>query len=765
MKKTFDTCLKGILFSLFISIKFLCYTNGTNSVIINSQKKNALNYVELCNNKSFASQVTQSNVTYIIRSDFDPNGGQIKLPKSSTFKFIGGTINNGTLIGNSSNIISDNVMIFRDVVIKGTWKVADIYDTWFFYKTSKDNPANQIIKNIISLTDDTLHNTIHFISDRVYWYEVAYKGNPALGDIVRPMYAKLNSEEYAFLTIFELKSNTKMILNNVWKMIPTNQGAYFVFKIIHKENIEICGTGAIYGDAKAHLYSDPFVSKSTYYGEFGHIFKILSCNNVILRDITVGEAFGDGIGIGSNVVEISAGEITSSPSGGIVDKPTKNVLIDNVKVLFNRRNGISCAAHDVSIKNVYFEGNGIEEINGTAPMCGIDFESDYIKINPICRNENVSMSNCIFRNNRYDVSSTNNTQKDYGRYATVISDCNFTAPLRLNTTFWLKFINCHIPCISNVGNSINYYTESSHICYDNCRFDELNPYLTSAAAIYEHEFINCISPQDTEGMVKLFVNLNKGQVCKMSIPKGNFSQIELVAFANSGGIKQSTNVTTYTLGNSANSMINDFRIGYRRDSTLTTSIYKFLPIFSNVKYNNEENSYEIFLAMGNTIVGEDLDDTWRIVIYYNLKSEYSVIKHGNVAVGSKKGSIAISGGVYPTPLEVKLSKVNFEDVEKIITFPYAEMFKVIKGTELPFLDASDAGKTFFLLDDKIPVWYDSYTKTFRMSDGYIYKRKQGTTSERPRDVEAGFQYFDTTLKQPIWSAGNNQWVDALGDNI
>lgn len=80
----------------------------------------------------------------------------------------------------------------------------------------------------------------------------------------------------------------------------------------------------------------------------------------------------------------------------------------------------------------------------------------------------------------------------------------------------------------------------------------------------------------------------------MSIPKGNFSQIELVAFANSGGIKQSTNVTTYTLGNSANSMINDFRIGYRRDSTLTTSIYKFLPIFSNVKYNNEENSYEIF---------------------------------------------------------------------------------------------------------------------------------------------------------------------------
>lgn len=48
--------------------------------------------------------------------------------------------------------------------------------------------------------------------------------------------------------------------------------------------------------------------------------------------------------------------------------------------------------------------------------------------------------------------------------------------------------------------------------------------------------------------------------------------------------------------------------------------------------------------MGNTIVGEDLDDTWRIVIYYNLKSEYSVIKHGNVAVGSKKDLLQLVEG-------------------------------------------------------------------------------------------------------------------------
>lgn len=740
---------------LFADLQSYCYSCNVVESADNG------NTIVLFNDLPISQQLIKNNVTYIINSNFNLNGEQIKLPNKSTLKFVGGKFFNGSLVGNESSIIADNVAIFDHVVITGSWSVSTIYDTWFVYDSAQDNPANDIINNIFSLTDDTVYNTVHFEENRIYWYEVSYKGVPSLGDKVRPVYAKLNSEEFSKLIIFRIKSNTKIIINNIWKMIPTNQGAYTVFSISEKENIEICGNGAIYGDARSHIYTDPFVSGSNYYGEFGFIFRVLSCRNIIIRDITIAESFGDGLVIGAKVLKIESGTIPSSPSEGTVLDPTQNLLVDNIKVLFNRRNGISCCGHNIFIRNVYFEGNGIEAINGTAPMCAVDFESDYIKINPKCRNESVYLSSCVFRNNRYDVSSTNNTIEDLGEYATVISDCIFSAPLRLNTTYWIKFINCHIPYISNVGNSINYFTYSRHLAYVNCSFDELNPYIVTAASKYQQKFINCTSPHDTDGMKKFFVNLSSGQSCKLAIPKGAFSKIELIAFANCNGRIQSVNKSTYTLGNFANTAIDDIQVDYCHDSILTTSIYKNLPIFSNVEYNGESNSYEIYLAMGNTIQNEHSKDNWRIVIYYSLKSAYSILKHGEVTEAGK-GYLAISGGVYPETIKINNLILPFDEIRGKITFPYAEVFNAVKKSELPILEASNIGRMFFLTDDKIPVWYDPYTKQYRMANGFVLDKIVGSSSERPQNVEKGFQYFDTTLNKPLWSKGDNVWVDAIG---
>lgn len=743
---------------LFLNLHSYCYSCNIMEFADNEDE------IVLTNDLPISQQLVKNDVTYIINSNFNLNGEKIKLPNKSTLKFIGGKFINGVLIGDTSSIIADNVTIFEHVLIAGSWSVSTIFDTWFYYDSTQDNPANDVINSILSLTSDTVYNTIHFDTNRIYWFEVAYKGDPSLGDKVRPVYAKLNSLEFSKLIIFRIKSNTKIIINNIWRMIPTNQGAYTVFSISEKENIEICGSGAIYGDARSHIYSDPFVSGSNYYGEFGFIFKVLSCKNIIFRDITIADSFGDGLVIGAKPLKVESGIIPSSPSEGVVLDPTQNMLVDNIKVLFNRRNGISCCGHNIFIRNVYFEGNGIEAINGTAPMCAIDFESDYIKINPKCRNESVYLSSCVFRNNRYDISSTNNTIENYGEYATVISNCMFSAPLRLNTTYWIKFINCHIPYISNVGNSINYFTYSRHLSYVNCSFDELNPYIVTAASKYQQEFINCTSPHDTDGVKKFFVNLSSGQVCKLIIPKGAFSKIQLIAFANCNGRIQSFNKSTYTLGNSATTAIDDIQVDYCHDSILTTSIYKNLPIFSNVTYNDQSNSYEIHLAMGSTIQNERSDDIWRIVIYYTLKSAYSILKHGEVSEAGK-GYLAISGGVYPKSIKINNLILPFDEIRNKVTFPYSEVFNVVKKDELPTLDASNIGRMYFLVDDKIPVWYDAYTKKYRMANGFVLDKIAGSSLERPRDVERGFQYFDTTLNKPLWCKGNNEWVDASGSVI
>ena len=204
-----------------------------------------------------------------------------------------------------------------------------------------------------------VYNTIHFDADRTYYFENTYKGKTNLGDDVRPNYWLLNTPDYDFLRIFTgFTSNTHLIVNNTIQMLPTNQGAYFIFHIENKENITISGTGAINGDAKDHLYTDPFAG-TNYYGEWGHVLNFRSCNNVVVRDITIGYAFGDGIALGN-----AAYNNNGVKEAGLA---TKNVTIDAVKVLYARRNGISLGGNNYTITNVYFEGNGSDTIKGTAP--------------------------------------------------------------------------------------------------------------------------------------------------------------------------------------------------------------------------------------------------------------------------------------------------------------------------------------------------------------------------------------------------------------
>lgn len=40
----------------------------------------------------------------------------------------------------------------------------------------------------------------------------------------------------------------------------------------------------------------------------------------------------------------------------------------------------------------------------------------------------------------------------------------------------------------------------------------------------------------------------------------------------------------------------------------------------------------------------------------------------------------------------------------------------------------------------------------------------GTTQQRPTEINLGFQYFDTTLNKPIWWTGK-KWVDATGADV
>lgn len=662
------------------------------------------------------SMINMPNNVYKIRYDFDLNGATINLPANSVLKFVGGSIKNGTLNGNNTVIkAGSNAVIFDSVVIEGTWNVEHIYDSWFAFNTSPSYISNQIITNILALSSDDVYNTIHFDADRTYYFELPYKGRANFGDDVRPNYWKLNTEEYAFLRIFTgVTSNTHLIFNNTLQMIPTNQGAYFIFHIESKENIQISGTGTINGDAKDHLYTDPFAGNN-YYGEWGHVLNFRSCNDVIIRDITVGYAFGDGISLGN-----ASYNNNGTKAAGLA---TKNVTVDGVKVLYARRNGISLGGNNYSITNVYFEGNGSDTIRGTAPMAAIDFENDYVDIEPSGLCKNVSMSNCKFKDNKYDVSSTiRDDLYEVPRGELVnISDCNFTSPLRLNRTNGLTFSNCHIVGITNVDNSIAAWYVSKDLVFSNCIFDELNPYLAISAEEQDKKFINPTYPEDIRYSTTFQHSLPVGKALKFTIPKPLVGEVEFTAFCsnpNYANIQMPVNTTIYTFGPSQRlTGIRDIKIKASQDSTPRYSMYKNTPVFSYINYTEDSNNFIIYFAIGGDLIGDSYASATSVNIFLTSKTKFITVE---APVSGRPGYAGMYGGKWSELSAIIKESVDISSIPSTVTFPSKEMYPGNMLADLPTsLTADKVGFSQFVLDGtyKRPVFWDSYSNVFRTADG------------------------------------------------
>lgn len=69
--------------------------------------------------------ISKANTIYEIRYDFDLNGGEIEVPDNCVLKFEGGSLRNGTIKGNQTDIINYNNSI--DCILVGTVKNKTIY--------------------------------------------------------------------------------------------------------------------------------------------------------------------------------------------------------------------------------------------------------------------------------------------------------------------------------------------------------------------------------------------------------------------------------------------------------------------------------------------------------------------------------------------------------------------------------------------------------------------------------------------------------------
>jgi hypothetical protein len=75
--------------------------------------------------------INKPNVKYVIKWNFDLNGETINIPENCLIEFDGGSVSNGTLVGNNTTLIC--AQSIDDVIktsLEGTWNTAYLSQDW-----------------------------------------------------------------------------------------------------------------------------------------------------------------------------------------------------------------------------------------------------------------------------------------------------------------------------------------------------------------------------------------------------------------------------------------------------------------------------------------------------------------------------------------------------------------------------------------------------------------------------------------------------------
>lgn len=132
-------------------------------------RKNLVTVNGIVKNILTQSMINKANTIYEIRYDFDLNGTTINIPENCTLKFEGGSLENGTLNANNTQLSNNiNINISCDITGTITNSVFDI--TEFGAKSNDDSVDNSIVFNrLIKLNSDSrIPNVIYIPKGKFY---------------------------------------------------------------------------------------------------------------------------------------------------------------------------------------------------------------------------------------------------------------------------------------------------------------------------------------------------------------------------------------------------------------------------------------------------------------------------------------------------------------------------------------------------------------------------------------------------------------------
>ena len=112
--------------------KQVAYEDMDNKVY-DPTNHSGLGYKRLKKNGGILTQsmINSANTIYEIRYDYDLNGAIITIPEGCILEFKGGSLGNGTLVGNNTAINAGLIKIFNDITVNGGWSTFYFIPQWF----------------------------------------------------------------------------------------------------------------------------------------------------------------------------------------------------------------------------------------------------------------------------------------------------------------------------------------------------------------------------------------------------------------------------------------------------------------------------------------------------------------------------------------------------------------------------------------------------------------------------------------------------------
>ena len=262
----------------------------------------------------------------------------------------------------------------------------------------------------------------------------------------------------------ELQDNLELELdpNSELKAIANGERQYVVLRIYDKEDVKVVG-GKLIGERDQHTGTA---------GEWGYGVAITGGKDVVIKDVTSNDMYGDGFNIQVHR-EIEDGE------GQTGLNIPENITIDNVRASNNLRQGMSIEAG----KNIMVRDSVFENTKGKAPESGVDIEPwDAAHLA-----EYITFDNCAFRkNNGHGLLITRDGTKHVkvlnslfeenvmeainieGQVADVVIErCNFIKGkrIRIRSAKTIKVSNCYFE------GPAAQILDAEDVVFENCTFN------------------------------------------------------------------------------------------------------------------------------------------------------------------------------------------------------------------------------------------------------------------------------------------------------